>query len=69
MLGALPVERAFAVGGGKTPAVAIVVGAVGSIASGECAFQFGSYCHIFPSSNGIIRVLDYRYDPVEIADP
>ena len=69
LLGTLPVQRAFGVGGGKTPAVAIAGGVAGSIASGECAFQFGAYSRIVPSSDAIDGLLSYRYDPVEIADP
>jgi hypothetical protein len=70
LFGELPVHRGFNVGGGRTPAVAIAVGVVGSIVSGECRFQFGAYSRLFPRSNdGITGLLRYRYDPLEVIQP
>ena len=77
LFGTLPVTRAFGVGGGKTPAIGVAIGIVGSISQPAastipprtCSFLFGDSRIVPGTDNAGGTVVTYRYDPVEIADP
>jgi hypothetical protein len=72
MFGSLKVERTFEVPAGRTPAVAIVVGFVARLTSGELRLNFerdsGFGFGTGPFAPDAGRVC-YRYTPIPIADP
>jgi len=66
LTGTVTVERSFTVGGGQTPAVAIVLGAISCQAmQTEVRLDFPGLgdSYIYPSSNGVSGRIDFNYWP------
>jgi hypothetical protein len=67
MAGSLSVQRTFAVGAERTPAVAIVVGFVARLTSGELRLNFERDSGIgFGSGSGDAGQVCYRYTPIPV---